>query len=100
MEKSQVFDLDAMYFRYREFVLAAHHITLTAAPADDAGWHLKLLVSHDERSELHDRSGPIRNRYLGDCASRWPVIVRAPTRANWCSSAPPHTVPGSAQTAR
>ncbi|QNE48178.1 CYTH and CHAD domain-containing protein [Glaciihabitans sp. INWT7] len=58
VEESQVFDLDAVYFDTANMVLAAHHITLRRRTGgDDAGWHLKLPVSDDERSELHEPLG-------------------------------------------
>jgi CHAD domain-containing protein len=58
VEQSQVFELDALYFDTESFALAAHHITLRRRTGgDDAGWHLKLPVSDDERSELHEPLG-------------------------------------------
>ena len=58
VERSQVFELEAVYFDTEECALAAHHITLRRRTGgDDAGWHLKLPVSDDERSELHEPLG-------------------------------------------
>lgn len=78
VEKSQVFDLDAMYFDTEEFVLAAHHITLRRRTGgDDAGWHLKLPVSHDERSELHEPLGADPESVPRRLREQVAVIVRA-----------------------
>jgi CHAD domain-containing protein len=58
VEQSEVFKLDAVYFDTEQFALAAHHITLRRrSGGDDPGWHLKLPVSDDERSEVHEPLG-------------------------------------------
>jgi CHAD domain-containing protein len=50
--------LEAVYFDSRELTLAAHRITLRRRTGgDDAGWHLKLPVSADERGEIHEPLG-------------------------------------------
>ncbi|TFC61815.1 CYTH and CHAD domain-containing protein [Cryobacterium sp. TMT2-15-1] len=50
--------LDAVYYDTEDFVLAARHLTLRRRTGgDDAGWHLKLPVSPDERRELRESLG-------------------------------------------
>lgn len=45
--------LDAVYFDTEKLELAAHRITLRRRTGGkDAGWHLKLPISDDERAEL------------------------------------------------
>jgi len=53
-----VFDLDAVYFDTEDLVLAASRIALRRrSGGEDAGWHLKTLVSADARQELHEPLG-------------------------------------------
>jgi CHAD domain-containing protein len=55
--------LEAVYFDTRELTLAARHITVRRRTGgDDAGWHLKLPVSPEQRSELHEPLGGDPNR--------------------------------------
>jgi CHAD domain-containing protein len=58
IEEPLVFPLEAVYFDTEELSLAGQHITLRRRTGgDDAGWHLKLPVSADERTELHEALG-------------------------------------------
>ncbi|MFM9919303.1 CHAD domain-containing protein [Lacisediminihabitans sp. H27-G8] len=78
VEGSQVFVLDAVYFDTADFVLAAHHITLRRRTGgDDAGWHLKLPVSDDERSELHEPLGTDPQSVPRRLREQVAVLVRA-----------------------
>ena len=78
VEQSQVFALDAVYFDTEAFTLASHHITLRRRTGgDDAGWHLKLPVSHDERSELHEPPGANSESVPRRLRERVAIIVRA-----------------------
>lgn len=61
--------LEAVYFDTRELTLAANRITLRRRTGgDDAGWHLKLPLSADERGEIHEslgsEAGAVPNRLL------------------------------------
>jgi CHAD domain-containing protein len=78
VERSRVFELDAVYFDTAEFALAANHITLRRRTGgDDAGWHLKLPVSDDERSELHEPLGTDPESVPRRLRERVAAIVRA-----------------------
>jgi CHAD domain-containing protein len=78
VEQSQVFALDAVYFDTEAFTLASHHITLRRRTGgDDAGWHLKLPVSQDERSELHEPLGADSESVPRRLREQVAVIVRA-----------------------
>ncbi|HAM26003.1 MAG TPA: CHAD domain containing protein [Microbacteriaceae bacterium] len=69
--------LEAVYFDTGEFTLAANHITLRRRTGgDDAGWHLKLPVSSDKRTELHEPLGTDRNRIPERLLARVRVHVR------------------------
>ena len=58
VQRPRVFALEAVYFDTAELSLDEQHITLRRRTGgDDAGWHLKLPVSADERSELHEPLG-------------------------------------------
>ena len=58
VQRPRVFTLDAVYFDTAELSLDEQHITLRRRTGgDDAGWHLKLPVSADERSEVHEPLG-------------------------------------------
>ena len=53
VERSQVQELDAVYFDTPGHDLAAHHITLRRRTGgSDAGWHLKLPAGPDARTEV------------------------------------------------
>ncbi len=58
VQRPRVLTLEAVYFDTAELSLDEQHITLRRRTGgDDAGWHLKLPVSADERSELHEPLG-------------------------------------------
>ena len=58
VQRARVFTLEAIYFDTTELSLDEQHITLRRRTGgDDAGWHLKLPVSADERNELHEPLG-------------------------------------------
>ena len=58
VQRPRVFTLEAVYFDTMELSLDEQHITLRRRTGgDDAGWHLKLPVSADERSEVHEPLG-------------------------------------------
>jgi CHAD domain-containing protein len=53
VERSQIQELDAVYFDTPGHDLAAHHITLRRRTGgSDAGWHLKLPAGPDARTEV------------------------------------------------
>ncbi len=71
VQRPRKFLLEATYFDTSELSLAEQHITLRRRTGgDDAGWHLKLPLSADERRELHEPLGenpefvPVRFRTL------------------------------------
>ena len=58
VQRPRVFALEAVYFDTAELSLDEQHITLRRRTGgDDAGWHLKLPLSADERRELHEPLG-------------------------------------------
>ena len=78
VEQSQVCALDAVYFDTEAFTLAAHHITLRRrVGGDDAGWHLKLPASGDERSELHEPLGADSESVPQRLRERLAAVVRS-----------------------
>lgn len=78
VEQSQVCALDTVYFDTEAFTLAAHHITLRRrVGGDDAGWHLKLPVSGDERSELHEPLGADPESVPRRFREHFAVVVRS-----------------------
>lgn len=55
VDPPEVNELEAVYFDTETLALAGEHITLRRRTGgDDAGWHLKLPIAADERSELHE----------------------------------------------
>lgn len=70
-----VHELEATYFDTPGLRLAARRITLRRRTGgDDAGWHVKLPVSADEKSELR--------RPLGRSTRTVPAAVLAPVRVH------------------
>ena len=58
VQRPRIFSLEAIYFDTAELSLDEQRITLRRRTGgDDAGWHLKLPVSADERSEVHEPLG-------------------------------------------
>ena len=58
VQRSRILPLEAVYFDTTELSLDEQHITLRRRTGgDDAGWHLKLPVTADERNELHEPIG-------------------------------------------
>ena len=58
VQRPRIFALEAVYFDTTELSLDEQHISLRRRTGgDDAGWHLKLPVSADERKELHEPIG-------------------------------------------
>jgi CHAD domain-containing protein len=58
VEPPETVELEAVYFDTASLALATQRITLRRRTGgEDAGWHLKLPVSADERSEIHEPLG-------------------------------------------
>ena len=55
VEQSVEYHLDATYFDTADYALAARRMTLRRRTGgEDAGWHLKMPVSSDERREIRE----------------------------------------------
>ena len=74
MGQSTEVTLDAVYFDTPDLALARRGVTLRRRTGgDDAGWHVKLPVSGDERTEIR--------RPLGRATTTVPKSVLTPVRA-------------------
>ena len=67
VDGSEVFELEAVYVDTTDLCLVEAGMTLRRRTGgSDAGWHLKIPVSVDERTKIQAPLGPVDGRVAGE----------------------------------